>query len=133
MNDTVWIVLLGAFVVVLFAVRKRLKIFFMRVSKGGVEGQVTMSEPTSGEGTAERKGPGVELAKKETLQRVLEELPSEDQLILRMRIEMSVPEIALSLQMEQKPLYRRLEKIYRQLRQRLAEEGIGPEDVADLL
>jgi DNA-directed RNA polymerase specialized sigma24 family protein len=133
MNKPVWIVLIGAFVVVLLVLRKRLKIFFLRVSKGGAEGRVTMGEPTSGEGMAERKGPGLGLARKETLQRVIEELSSEDQSILRMRIKMSVPEIARSLQMEQKPLYRRLEKIYRQLRQRLAEEGFGSEDVADLL
>lgn len=132
MSDAVWTVLIGAFVVVLFVLRKRLKIFFMRVSQGGVEGQMTMGEPTSGEGTAERMAPGLELAKKETLQRILEELPSEDRLILRMRNEMSVPEIARSLQMEQKPLYRRFEKIYRQLGQRLTEEGIGPEDFANL-
>jgi|GEM_PF-5144979 len=133
MNKKVWIVLTGAFVVVLFVLRKRLKIFFLRVSKGGVEGQMTMGEPTSGEGTAERRAPGLGLARKEALQHVIEELSSEDQSILRMRSEMSVSEIARSLQMEQKPLYRRFEKIYRQLRQRLAEEEIGPEDVTDLL
>ena len=126
MNKKVWIVLTGAFVVVLFVLRKRLKIFFLRVSKGGAEGQMTIGEPTSGQGAAERKAPGLGLVRKEALQRVIEELPSEDQSILRMRIEMSVPEIARSLQMEQKPVYRRLEKIYRQLGERLAEEGIGP-------
>jgi DNA-directed RNA polymerase specialized sigma subunit len=53
-------------------------------------------------------------------------LPAEDALIMRMRYwsEMSVAEIARTLRVEQKPLYRRLEGIQANLRAALESRGV---------
>lgn len=67
----------------------------------------------------------------EALARARETLSPEDRLILRLRNDegLSVATIARRLGLEQKPLYRRLEKIYKTLRELLDGEGFDPEDV----
>ncbi|HEX5475880.1 MAG TPA: sigma-70 family RNA polymerase sigma factor [Vicinamibacterales bacterium] len=59
----------------------------------------------------------------------------EDQLLLAMRFDdgLSVPDIASALGANQKPLYRRLERLLRLLRTRLVGEGFSQEQVMDLL
>ena len=71
----------------------------------------------------------------EALHRSLERLPAEDRLIVRMRIweEMSVADIGRGLDLPQKPLYRRLERAYRRLREQLEAAGISREHVRGLL
>jgi RNA polymerase sigma factor for flagellar operon FliA len=66
---------------------------------------------------------------------VLAQLPPEDQVILRMRFwdDISVADIARTLRIEQKPLYRRLESIQKQLRIALVARGIDEARVAELL
>ena len=66
---------------------------------------------------------------------VLAQLPPEDQVILRMRFweDISVADIARTLRIEQKPLYRRLESIQKQLRIALVARGIDETRVAELL
>jgi DNA-directed RNA polymerase specialized sigma24 family protein len=59
-------------------------------------------------------------------------LSSEDRLIVKMRQDgFSVAKIARTLNLEQKPLYRRLEKIYKSLRSTLESKGVRAEDIAD--
>ena len=57
----------------------------------------------------------------EDLMRAIEELPSTDRLLIRLRFEegLTVAQIARALQMDQKALYRRFERILRQLRLQL--------------
>ena len=69
------------------------------------------------------------------LNRALATLPSEDQVILRMSYweGLSVADIARGLGLDQKSLYRRIERALRDLKQQLAAEGVSPEDVHTLL
>jgi RNA polymerase sigma factor for flagellar operon FliA len=69
------------------------------------------------------------------VQRALSELPAEDQAIVRMRFwdDFGVAEIARALQLEQKPLYRRLEAIQATLAAALARLGLGRSQVAEML
>lgn len=69
------------------------------------------------------------------LQRALSTLPAEDQLILRMRFweGLTIAAIARCLGLEQKPLYRRIEKDLVVLRQALQHSGVSRELVAELV
>ena len=69
------------------------------------------------------------------VERALQSLPPEDQLILRMRYldGISVADIARLLGLEQKPLYRRIDNGLRQLRGLLEQRGVSRDLVATLL
>lgn len=62
-------------------------------------------------------------------------LPDDDRTILQLRFEggMSVAQIARSLQLDQKLLYRRIEQRLRVMKETLLEDGIDLGDVADLI
>jgi RNA polymerase sigma factor (sigma-70 family) len=70
-----------------------------------------------------------------TVRAALDSLPLEDQIIVRLRYTggMSVADIARMLQLEQRPLYRRLEAIHRTLRNALRDEGIDGAHLEDLI
>ena len=59
-------------------------------------------------------------------------LSPEDRLIVKMRERFSVAEIARTLNLEQKPLYRRLERISKSLRSTLERMGVSAKDIADI-
>ena len=65
----------------------------------------------------------------------MEQLSPEDQVIVRMRYwdDLTVADIARTLRIEQKPLYRKLEAIQRHLRAVLAARGIDEERVVEAL
>ena len=65
----------------------------------------------------------------------LAQLPENDRLLLQLRFEsrFTVAQIARSMRIEQKLLYRRMEKLMRDLRAELERAGIDPRDVADLI
>lgn len=63
----------------------------------------------------------------------LNSLPPEDRLIIKMLERFTVAEIARTLHLEQKPLYRRLKGIYATLRKDLESKGVRAEDVAEIL
>jgi RNA polymerase sigma factor (sigma-70 family) len=67
------------------------------------------------------------------LLRALATLPAEDQLLVRMRTEFKVADIARLRKMDQKSLYRRLEKIYARLEKELERLGARRQDVENLL
>jgi RNA polymerase sigma factor (sigma-70 family) len=71
----------------------------------------------------------------EALARAWGKLPDEDRLILKMLFQqgMQAVEVARALKLEQKPLYRRIERLKKNLRDDLAREGIGRELVAEVL
>jgi RNA polymerase sigma factor (sigma-70 family) len=62
-------------------------------------------------------------------------LDAQDRLILQFQFEggMHISDIARRLQVEQKPLYRRREQLFRDLRSALTEAGISAEEIRDLL
>jgi RNA polymerase sigma factor (sigma-70 family) len=69
------------------------------------------------------------------LTKALDGLSPEDRLIIRLSVieKLKIVDIARLLCTKQKPLYRRREKILRKLRSDLKREGVGWEQVADLL
>ena len=66
---------------------------------------------------------------------MLARLPEEDQLVLRLRFdsEMTVSQIARALHKDQQLLYRRLHRIYEELRKELQTSGVRSEDVNALI
>ncbi len=69
------------------------------------------------------------------LSRALARLAAQDRLIVKLRFEnsLSVAEISRSLGLDQKSLYRRLERLLRALRDQLEQEGVGAPEVLDVL
>ncbi len=65
----------------------------------------------------------------------MESLSAEDRVLLRLRYweGLSVADVARGLATDQKPLYRRLERLLRELRASLLSAGITPEQIRDLL
>jgi RNA polymerase sigma factor for flagellar operon FliA len=70
-----------------------------------------------------------------TMDGLLEHMDAEDRLILQMRFwdSLRVPEIARTLHIEQKKLYKRLDKLYVTLRRGLESAGLSKGDVGTLL
>ena len=71
----------------------------------------------------------------EALSRAIEALPAEDRLILKLRFwhGRKIADIARTLGLEQKPLYRRIEKLIATLRPALEEAGISKDEVRETL
>jgi RNA polymerase sigma factor for flagellar operon FliA len=69
------------------------------------------------------------------LRRALDQLPAEDRCILLMRYwqDMSVADIARALSLQQKPLYKRLDKLLGELRRLLTQFGVAPERAMELV
>jgi len=67
------------------------------------------------------------------LLQALKTLTSEEQVLVRMRTELKVSEIARLREIEQKPLYKRLDKVYEKLRKELERHGIRRKDIQYLL
>lgn len=68
-----------------------------------------------------------------TLKGCLDALPKEDKLLIRMRQEYSVADIARIRRVDQKPLYRHLDKTYKALRMCLRKHGIRRQDIKEVL
>jgi hypothetical protein len=69
------------------------------------------------------------------MDRLLASMDPEDRLILQLRFwqALKVPEIAARLQMEQKKIYKRLDRLFVVLRRALEEAGVGKSDIGTLL
>lgn len=67
------------------------------------------------------------------LHEALKGLLPEDRLLVKMVCDRTVAQISRALRLEQKPLYRRLEKIYHDLRQELERRGVTQETLAEIL
>jgi RNA polymerase sigma factor (sigma-70 family) len=83
----------------------------------------------AGEAAAERE------AARRALQQALAPLGEEDRVILTMRFWQgdSVADIARALHLEQKPLYRRLDRLLARLREDLERQGLSRQAVAEML
>ncbi|MEE8585091.1 MAG: sigma-70 family RNA polymerase sigma factor [Acidobacteriota bacterium] len=91
-----------------------------------------VSEVVTAEGRLiERERRGRRRRAEAVLNRLRMRLGEEDRLLLKMRFEdsLTVARIARSLQLEQRPLYRRYEKLYGRLRTELQKEGVREEDL----
>ncbi|HET6232400.1 MAG TPA: sigma-70 family RNA polymerase sigma factor [Longimicrobiaceae bacterium] len=71
----------------------------------------------------------------EALRRAMDRLEPEDQMIVRMHLVdgYTLADVARALRLEQKPLYRRVERLLKQLREYLENGGVRGEDVRDML
>lgn len=71
----------------------------------------------------------------ETVRGTIRELDPHDRLLFRLRFEggLSIAQIARTLGVEQKPLYRRLQRTLARLRARLESAGVAAEDAIELL
>lgn len=67
------------------------------------------------------------------LQRALDTLPAEDRLLIKMTLKYKVSDIARIQKVEQKPLYRRIDKIHKALEKALERHGVRREDVKRIL
>ena len=67
------------------------------------------------------------------LKKALERLAPEDALLAKMKGSFQVSQIARTLHLEQKPLYRRLDKILKALREDLEGRGVRPEEIDEIL
>jgi RNA polymerase sigma factor (sigma-70 family) len=70
-----------------------------------------------------------------SLERVLNALPEEDRLILRLMYwkGLSVGDVARALHLPQKPLYRRIESLFKGLRREMKDEGVDPSMLREAL
>jgi RNA polymerase sigma factor (sigma-70 family) len=95
------------------------------------------SEPDQGPGPDEqfedKEREAVKRRVYAALFRAIKTLSKEDQILVRMWTEFKVSEIARILGVEQKPLYRRLIKVFAELKKALARQGIRRKDIEDLL
>ena len=69
------------------------------------------------------------------MREVIGRLPDNDRLLLQLRFEsrFTIAQISRSMQIEQKLLYRRMDKLLKDLRAELERAGIDPRDAADLI
>lgn len=89
----------------------------------------------AGSGVAEHERHAVSRAVGDAMRDAVQDLPAEDRTILRLHFDagMSVADIARSMGLEQRPLYRRISRICGVLRERLFAAGLSGADVTDLL
>jgi RNA polymerase sigma factor (sigma-70 family) len=101
----------------------------------GEERLETEADRTLGphERMAEKERKGITRRIFMTLQGCLKALPKEDKLLVKLRSEYSVAQIARIQKVEQKPLYRRLTKIYKVLEECLGRHGVRRQDVEEVL
>ncbi len=89
-------------------------------------------EPRPDESFEENELEGVKRRVYVTLQRCLAALSKEDKLLVRMRMEYSVAQISRIRGIDQKPLYRRLDKIYKDLKTCLKKHGVRRQDIVEV-
>lgn len=101
----------------------------------GEEGlrEVPSGKPDPDAGVEEKEQAVTRRRVRAAFHRALEPLSAEDKVLVWMSTEYSVAEISRLLKLEQKPLYRRLTKIFAALRKAMEREGIRKKDIDDIL
>jgi hypothetical protein len=89
-------------------------------------------EPRPDEQAEEKERVGIGRRVYMTLKGCLDALPKEDKLLVKDRMRFSVAEIARIRRIEQKPLYRRLNKIYKALKVCLGKHGVRRSDIEEV-
>ena len=107
----------------------------MRPDEVDLASAVLLAETSADDGIAGDEREAERRVLGHALTDVLAGLSPEDQLIVRMRYwkGMGVADIARTLRTPQKPLYKRLDRILRRVRQRLEASGVSPERAGALL
>lgn len=92
-------------------------------------------EPDAGSELESRDREGAARRAAQSLDELLEAMPPDDRIILQMRFwhSLKVPEIARTLHLDQKKLYKRLDNLFLNLRRGLESAGLTRSDVAGLL
>lgn len=102
------------------------------LGEDGVE-DVPSGEAGPYDDVAENEREGIRRRVYMTLKGCLDALPEEDKLLVKDRMRFSVAEIARIRRIEQKPLYRRLDKIYKALKACLGKHGVRRQDIKEVL
>ena len=105
---------------------------------GGMEGEDALENVPGKEKTPEDEVDEKESGKRKRqilrlLKDAMRKLPPDDGLLAKMSCDLKISQIARTLKLEQKPLYRRLEKIFKTLRQDLESQGVRSEEIGGLL
>lgn len=105
-----------------------------RISEEQFE-ELSQRDPTPDQRLEQKESKAQRKKAHAVLQRALAKLPSEDRLLLQMYLEggFRVSEIARTLRLEQKPLYRRMDRIMKELRIHMEKQGFSREQVRLLL
>jgi RNA polymerase sigma factor for flagellar operon FliA len=98
-------------------------------------GETAMSGAATRDDVAAREAGEARASLERALSDTLESLTREDRLLLKLRFwhDASIADVARVLGAEQRPLYRRLERLLATLRERLAAAGISADAVRDLV
>jgi len=104
----------------------------IRVSEEALDGVAQLDTPLDAQVSAASRNASARRIR-HAVARAVESLPPQDRLILRLRFyeDFGVADIARTLQLEQKPLYRRLDNLLTGLRSALEEAGIDAEEACD--
>jgi hypothetical protein len=96
---------------------------------------VASCDPTPDLALSRREGTAARDRILAALSAARESLPTQEQLILKMRVDDGLPvsRIAAALRLNQKRLYSMLDRLYNEIRERLRAEGISSEDVDECL
>lgn len=103
-----------------------------------IEGEEELKDKASADGGGfERLAEQERAARRDlavaALERALAELPPADRLIVKMhRDGLKIATIARELGLEEKPLYRRIERIFKRLRETLESQGLRRQDIEEL-
>jgi RNA polymerase sigma factor (sigma-70 family) len=86
-------------------------------------------------GIIEREKRALRVRALEALQKALKSVPAEDQVIIKMQQwnRFTVAQISRVLNLDQKPLYKRIQKTLKHLKSEMERQGIRKEDIDDLL
>jgi DNA-directed RNA polymerase specialized sigma24 family protein len=92
------------------------------------------SENRPDAGIAEKEKNALRVRALEVLQKALKSVPAEDQVILKMQQwdHFTVAQISRVLKVDQKPLYKRIQKTLEHLKSEMERQGIRKEDIDDL-
>jgi RNA polymerase sigma factor (sigma-70 family) len=115
-------------------IRAKLPVKFTRrfVTEETLQGMVSR-EPRPDEKADQKEQRTLVLRVLRVVFREIQALPAEDRLLVKMRTELTVADIARMRGMDQKGLYRRLDKIYARLRKALEKQGIRQKYIKELL
>ena len=101
------------------------------VGEEALENQASKDQADSGAKEEERQAIRREVFP--ALEEIRKALPPEDQLILKMKgDDFKIADIARVLGLEQKPLYRRIERLFKDLREELERRGFSKKDLEGL-
>lgn len=106
-----------------------------RATTVGLDDVEVPLQPDALQNVEQRQAMRIATAADRSITRIIEELDPEDRLILRMRFADAIPivDIARALRIDDRALYKRIDKLLRSLRRRLEHEGVDREQARAIL